>query len=143
MAEESGPRPGHFLPKDDQSDGLLAYERPAVPAYGSVSEPLAAPTPRLGRGGGTADGTPLLSGSRLGPPPPGDRAAAAFKARYQPEPLPFVPKKRSKALVAAIVLGALLLVGGAVFTATKVLSPSDGAVGNQLVTDRFGATARL
>ncbi|NEA31698.1 neutral zinc metallopeptidase [Streptomyces sp. SID13031] len=122
MAEESGPRPGHFLPNDEQP----GYERPGVPAYGAPSEPLTAPTPRLGRGAETPDGPPLLSGSRLGPPPAGDRAAAAFKARYQPEPLAFEPKKRSKALIAAIVAGALIVIGGAVFAATKVL-PSSGA----------------
>jgi hypothetical protein len=110
MAEESGPKPGHFLPQDDQPVGASTYRRPPVPAYGDPSEPLAAPT------------RPLLSGSRLGPPPPGDRAAAAFKARYQPDPIAFVPKKRSKALIAAVVVGGLILLAGGAFAATVVLS---------------------
>jgi predicted metalloprotease len=151
MAEESGPRPGHFLPKDDQPDelptngqpelpkygqpdGLPTYGRPGVPAYGAPSAPLAAPTPRLGRGAEKTDGPPLLSGSRLGPPPAGDRAAAAFKARYQPEPIPFQPKKKSKALIAGLVAGALVVAGGAVFGATKVLASYDDFVANPLGT---------
>ena len=134
MAEESGPRPGHFLPQEDQPDELPTYGRPGVPAYGAPSEPLAAPTPRLGRGAEKTDGPPLLSGSRLGPPPPGDRAAAAFKARYQPEPIPFQPKKRSKALIAGLVAVALVVVGGGVFGATKVLASYDDFVANPLGT---------
>lgn len=146
MAEESGPRPGHFLPSDDRAsddrasddqasvgqasvghagDGHATarptYERPRVPAYGAPSEPLAAPTPRLGRGAQIDDGPPLLSGSRLGPPPPGDRAAAAFKARYHPEPLPFDPKKRSKLLTTAVIALALIVIAGAVLAATRLL----------------------
>ncbi|WP_020386913.1 neutral zinc metallopeptidase [Kribbella catacumbae] len=134
MAEESGPKPGHFLPKDDQPAELPKYGRPSVPAYGAPSEPLAAPTPRLGRGAETTDGPPVLTGSRLGPPPPGDRAAAAFKARYQPEPIPFQPKKKSKVLIAGIVAGALVVLGGGVFVATKVLSSYDDFVANPLGT---------
>jgi len=152
MAEESGPKPGHFLPKDNEPTGLPegdgpaglpngdeaaslpTYGRPAVPAYGSPSEPLAAPTPRLGRGAETPDGPPVLTGSRLGPPPPEDRAAAAFKARYQPEPIPFEPKKKSKALIAGIVAGALVVLGGGVFGATKVLASYDNFVANPLGT---------
>ncbi|MEU4394262.1 neutral zinc metallopeptidase [Kribbella sp. NPDC023855] len=161
MAEESGPRPGHFLPKADQPDEspkadrpdeppkadrpnelpkdrrsseLPKYGRPGVPGYGAPSEPLAAPTPRLGRGAEKADGPPLLSGSRLGPPPQGDRAAAAFRARYQPEPIPFEPKQKSKALIAGLVAGALVLAGGAVFGATKVLASYDDFVANPLGT---------
>ena len=135
MAEESGPKPGHFLPKDDDQPGdLPTYGRPGVTAYGAPSEPLAAPTPRLGRNADTTDGPPILSGSRLGPPPPGDRAAAAFKARYQPEPIPFQPKKKSKALIAAIVVGALVILGGGVFVASKLLSSYDDFVANPLGT---------
>ncbi|MEV8374819.1 neutral zinc metallopeptidase [Kribbella sp. NPDC056861] len=134
MAEQSGPKPGHFLPKDDQPEQPTAGRRPGVPAYGAPSEPLAAPTPRLGRDAKETDGPPVLSGSRLGPPPPGDRAAAAYKARYQPEPIPFQPKKRSKALVAGIVAGALVVLGGGVFAATKVLSSYDDFVANPLGT---------
>jgi predicted metalloprotease len=134
MAEESGPRPGHFLPKDDQPDELPQYGRPSVPAYGAPSEPLAAPTPRLGRGAQQPDTLPVLTGSRLGPPPPGDPAAAAFKARYQPDPIPFEPRKRSKALIAGIVAGALIVVAGGVFGATKVLASYDDFVANPLGT---------
>ncbi|GAA3588561.1 hypothetical protein GCM10022235_69440 [Kribbella ginsengisoli] len=64
----------------------------------------------------------MLTGSRLGPPPPGDRAAAAFKARYNPDPVAFAPRKRSKAIVAAVVAGAVILVAGGAFAATLVLS---------------------
>ena len=110
MAEESGPRPGHFLPQDDQPASTSTYQRPPVPAYGDPSEPLAPPT------------RPLLTGSRLGPPPPGDRAAAAFKARYNPDPIAFEPRKRSKTLIAAVITGALILTAAAAFAATMVLS---------------------
>ncbi|MDX6261174.1 MAG: uncharacterized protein QOH84_2862 [Kribbellaceae bacterium] len=110
MAEEPGPEPGHFLPQGDQPAGTSTYRRPPVPAYGDPSAPLPAPT------------QPLLSGSRLGPPPPGDRAAAAYKARYQPDPIAFEPKKRSKALIAATVVGALIVLGGCAFAATLVLA---------------------
>ncbi|WP_344847808.1 hypothetical protein [Kribbella ginsengisoli] len=110
MAEESGPRPGHFLPQGDQPASTSTYRRPPVPAYGDPSEPLAPPA------------RPLLTGSRLGPPPPGDRAAAAFKARYNPDPVAFAPRKRSKAIVAAVVAGAVILVAGGAFAATLVLS---------------------
>ncbi|WBQ04301.1 neutral zinc metallopeptidase [Kribbella sp. CA-293567] len=117
------------LPKGEGKAG-----RPGVPAYGAPSTPLAAPTPRLGRGAENNDGPPVLTGSRLGPPPPGDRAAAAFRARYQPEPIPFQPRKRSKALVAGIVAGALLVLGGGVFAAGKVLTSYDDFVANPLGT---------
>jgi uncharacterized protein len=109
MAEEPGPKPGHFLPQGDQPAGGSTYRRP-VPAYGDPSEPLAPPS------------RPLLTGSRLGPPPAGDRAAAAFKARYQPDPVAFEPRKRSKGLIAAVLIGALVLVAGGAVAATMVLS---------------------
>lgn len=123
-----------FPAEEDQPNELPTSGRPVGPAYGAPSEPLAAPTPRLGRGAEKTDGPPLLSGSRLGPPPPGDRAAAAFKARYQPEPIPFQPKKKSKVLIAGLVAGALVVVGGGVFGATKVLASYDDFVANPLGT---------
>lgn len=108
------------------------------------SAPLAAPTPRLG---GEAPATPPqlagsridskrvgLSGSRLGPPPPDDPAAAAYRAVFHPEPIPFVPKKRSKALVALIVVGALVVLGGGVAFAAKVLSSSGDIFANPMGT---------
>ncbi|WP_237706737.1 neutral zinc metallopeptidase [Kribbella flavida] len=104
----------------------------------SGSTPLTAPTPRLGAE--APAGPPQLSGSRLGPPPPGDPAAAAFKARYQPEPIPYVEKKRSKALVSGLVAGALLLVGGGVFAAVKLLPAYDDFVANPMGTPSVRAS---
>ncbi|MEV6282687.1 neutral zinc metallopeptidase [Kribbella sp. NPDC051770] len=90
--------------------------------------PLAAPTPRLGAD--APAGPPQLHGSRIGPPPPGDAAVAAFNARYRPEPTPFVPKKRSKLLIAGGVAGALVLVAGIAFGGMKLLASYDDYVAN-------------
>jgi predicted metalloprotease len=105
---------------------------------------LAPPTPRLSGDAPPAapqlSGTRIdprrttLSGSRLGPPPAEDRAAAAYREVFHPEPVPFVPKKRSKGLVALMVVAALLLVGGGVTFAAKMLSSYDGLVANPLGT---------
>ena len=139
MADKPAPKPGHFLPggagTDDSTNG------------GSTpgSAPLTAPTPRLGAG--TPAGPPQLSGSRLesrrsaqlsgtrfGPPPPDDPAAAAYRAVYHPDPIPFVPKKQSKALIAGIVVLALVLVGGGVAVGAKLLSSYDDFVSTPLVS---------
>lgn len=127
--EDSTPKPGHFLPGGAGVNDS-APRKPAVPGD---SAPLTAPTPRLGAGPGPA-GPPQLSGSRLGPPPPGDPAAAAFKARYQPEPIPFVVKKKSKALIAAIVAGVVLVAGAGVAGAAKLLTQYDDFVANPIGT---------
>ncbi len=55
---------------------------------------------------------------------------AAFNARYRPEPLPFVPKKRSKLLVAGGILGVIVLLGGVAFGGTKLLASYDDYVAN-------------
>jgi predicted metalloprotease len=131
MPDESAPKPGHFLP-GGEGDAPAETGGRTVPGDSVLSkaEPLAAPTPRLGA---TAPpGPPPLSGSRLGPPPPGDLASAAFRARYSPEPIPFVPPKRSKLLIAGIVVVALVVVGGGVTVAAKVLSSYDDLVANPL-----------
>lgn len=136
MADKPAPKPGHFLPggagATDSTDG------------GSTpgSAPLAAPTPRLGAdtpAGPQLSGSRLdsprsvqLSGTRFGPPPPNDPAAAAFRAVYAPEPLPYVPKQRSKALIAVIVVAALLVVGGGVALAAKVFTSYDDYIANPL-----------
>jgi predicted metalloprotease len=126
--DDSAPKPGHFLPGGAGAGGDAPGSRkPAVPGD---SSPLTAPTPRLG--GPTQAGPPQLSGSRLGPPPPGDPAAAAFKARYQPEPIPFVVKKRSKAVVAAIVAGVVLVAGAGVAGAASLLSKYDDYVASPI-----------
>ncbi|WP_344210251.1 neutral zinc metallopeptidase [Kribbella sancticallisti] len=138
MADEPGAKPGpkagHFLPG---GAGDVTPADPAAkdeqPKYAS-SVPLTAPTPRLGAGAEAPSGPPVLSGSRLGPPPPGDRAAAAFQARYQPVPVPFEPRKKSKALIAGIVVGALVVVAGGIFGATRVLRSYDEFVANPLGT---------
>src|SRR3954454_7527467 len=131
MPDESAPKPGHFLPGgagDAPADaGAKTVPVDSVP---SKAEPLTAPTPRLGA---TAPpGPPQLSGSRLGPPPPGDLASAAFRARYSPEPIPFVQRKRSKLMIAGIVAAALVVVGGGVAVAAKVLTWYDDLVANPL-----------
>jgi len=138
MADKSVPRPGHFLPG---GDGVKDGEPGSRPGGGG-STPLPAPTPRLS--GDAPEAAPLLrgtriepkrvtlSGTRLGSPPPDDAAAAAYKAVFNPDPIPFVPKKRSKTLVAAIVVIALLVVGGGVAFATKVLSSYDDFVANPM-----------
>ncbi|WP_112246148.1 neutral zinc metallopeptidase [Kribbella monticola] len=128
MPDNDAPKPGHFLPGGAGADSS-GVRKPVVPGD---STPLTAPTPRLG--GSTPAGPPQLSGSRLGPPPPGDPAAGAFKARYQPEPIPFVEKKRSKVLVAAIVAGVVLVAGAGVAGATKLLSKYDDFVANPIGT---------
>jgi predicted metalloprotease len=126
--DDSAPKPGHFLPGGAGAGADAPGSRkPAVPGD---SSPLTAPTPRLG--GPTQAGPPQLSGSRLGPPPPGDPAAAAFKTRYQPEPIPFVVKKRSKALVAAIVAGVVLVAGAGVAGAASLLSKYDDYVASPM-----------
>ncbi|MET9314662.1 neutral zinc metallopeptidase [Kribbella sp. NPDC003505] len=132
MADKPAPKPGHFLPGGEGEQGTAD----ARTAGGAA--PLAAPTPRLG---GEAPPTPpqltgsridsrrtTLSGSRLGPPPADDRAAAAYREVFHPEPIPFVPKKRSKGLIALVVVAALLLLGGGATFAVKVLSSSDFSV---------------
>jgi predicted metalloprotease len=129
----SSPKPGHFLPGGAGADSSASPRKPVVPGD---TAPLTAPTPRLG--GPTQAGPSQLSGSRLGPPPPGDPAATAFKARYQPEPIPFVEKKRSKALVAGIVVGVLLVAGAGVAGAAKLLSKYD-----DFVASPIGATPSL
>jgi predicted metalloprotease len=126
MPDNEAPKPGHFLPG---GAGVSETRKPVVPGD---STPLTAPTPRLS--GPAPAGPPQLSGSRLGPPPPGDPAAAAFKARYQPEPIPFIPRKRSKALVAAIVAGVVLVVGAGVAGAMTLLSKYDDFVANPIGT---------
>jgi predicted metalloprotease len=151
MADKSAPKPGHFLPGGEGEQGAKADESqrgptpdpaaPPMPRFVGGAEPLAAPTPRLG---GDAPATPpqlsgtriepKRSGSRFGSPPPEDPAAAAYRAVFHPEPNPFIPKKRSKALVAAIVVGALVVVGGGVTFAAKVLSSADGMFENPMVT---------
>jgi len=142
MADKPAPKPGHFLPggagRDEAADGG------STPGSG----PLTAPTPRLGAdnpaGPPQLSGSRLesrrsvqLSGTRLGPPPPNDPAAAAYRAVYAPEPIPFVPKKRSKALIAAIVVAALVVVGGGVAIAAKVLPSYDDLIANPLGTPSY------
>ncbi|MFD3405685.1 neutral zinc metallopeptidase [Kribbella sp. NPDC058693] len=141
MADKPAPKPGHFLPGGEGEQGTTDTQRPTVP---STAAPLAAPTPRLG---GEAPPTPpqlqgtridprrtTLSGSRLGPPSADDPAAAAYQAVFHPQPIPFDPtKRRSKGLVALIVVAALLFVGGAVTFAVKVISSDDFSV-NPIVT---------
>jgi predicted metalloprotease len=70
----------------------------------------------------------------LGPPAPGDLASAAFRARYSPEPIPFVPRKRSKFIIAGIVVAALVVVGGGVTVAAKLLSSYDELVDEPTAT---------
>ncbi|MGC4942307.1 neutral zinc metallopeptidase [Kribbella sp. DT2] len=146
MANEGTPKPGHFLPGGAGDQPALAAPAAAPQAsaalFGTAPEgetpadatpaagltPLAAPTPRLGAE--APAGPPQLQGSRIGPPPPGDAAVAAFNARYRPEPIPFVPKTRSKLLVAGGVLGIIVLIGGVAFGGTKLLASYDDYVAN-------------
>ncbi|MEU8226887.1 neutral zinc metallopeptidase [Kribbella sp. NPDC048915] len=137
MADKPVPKPGHFLPGGEGEQG------PSDAAGASSSSaPLAAPTPRLGgeapppapqlSGSRLDSRRTTLSGSRLGPPPA--EARAAYREVFHPEPVLFVPKKRSKALVAMMVVAVLLLVGGVATFAVKVISSYDGFVANPLVT---------
>ncbi|TCC46029.1 hypothetical protein E0H75_30480 [Kribbella capetownensis] len=138
MADKPAPKPGHFLP------GGEGRNTPADGESQRGSTPLAAPTPRLS--GDAPDAAPVLrgsrieskrttlTGSRLGPPPPDDPAAAAYQAVFHPEPLPFVPKKRSKMMVAGIVIAAVLITGGGIALATKLLSSYDDLVANPMGT---------
>ncbi|WP_433165928.1 neutral zinc metallopeptidase [Kribbella sp. CA-247076] len=141
MADKPAPKPGHFLPGGaGESDSIQGT---STPGSAPLTAPLTAPRPRLGAG--APAGPPELSGSRLeskrslhlsgtrfGPPPPDDPAAAAYRAVYEPDPIPFEPKQRSKAVVAAIVVAALLLVGGGVALAAKVMTSYDDFVANPL-----------
>ncbi|HET6297345.1 MAG TPA: neutral zinc metallopeptidase [Kribbella sp.] len=154
MPDDSAPKPGHFLPGGEGETppdpaappGSTPLSGPSLRTGTSLggtplqggSNPLSAPTPRLGAS--TPAGPPQLSGSRLGPPKPDDPAAAAFKARYSPEPIPFMPKKRSKALIAGIVVGVLVVVGGGVAGAVKVLSSYDDFVANPMGTPSVKTT---
>ncbi|GAA1697143.1 neutral zinc metallopeptidase [Kribbella yunnanensis] len=138
MADQPGPKPGHFLPGgagDSGTDGKAA-ERGAAP--------LAAPTPRLSKAA-EDEAAPQLRGSRVDGPgqsrlgstsaQDAAAAAAAYRAVYHPDPIPFDPnKKRSKLLVAGIVAGVLLVVGGIVYAGVTVLSKSDGLLANPLTT---------
>lgn len=146
MADKPAPKPGHFLPGGE--GGTAGPTTPSAQA--GRTAPLIAPTPRLG---GQAPPTPhqltgsriesrrtTTSGTRLGPPPPDDPAAAAYRAVFHPDPIPFVPKKRSKALIATIVVGALVLVGGGVAFAAKVLSSYDDFVANPMGTPSIRPT---
>ncbi|MFG1627102.1 neutral zinc metallopeptidase [Kribbella sp. NPDC049227] len=138
MADKPAPKPGHFLP------GGEGHNTPAGGEPQRGSTPLAAPTPRLS--GDAPDAAPVLrgsrieskrttlTGSRLGPPPPDDPAAAAYQAVFHPEPIPFVPKKRSRIMVSAIVVVALLITGGGIALATKLLSSYDDLVANPMGT---------
>lgn len=138
MADKPAPKPGHFLPGGEGH----STQAPGEAQRGST--PLAAPTPRLS--GDAPDAAPVLrgsrieskrttlTGSRLGPPPPDDPAAAAYQAVFHPDPIPFVPKKRSKAMVAAIVVVALLVTGGGIALATKLLTSYDDLVANPMGT---------
>ncbi|NIK62467.1 neutral zinc metallopeptidase [Kribbella shirazensis] len=138
MADKPVPKPGHFLPGGEGEQG------PTDARKQGGSAPLAAPTPRLS---GDAPPAPpqlsgsridsrrtTLSGSRLGPPAADDRAAAAYREVFHPEPLPFVPRKRSKGLIALMVVAALLFVAGGVTFAVKTLSSYDDLVANPLGT---------
>ncbi|MFI5696337.1 neutral zinc metallopeptidase [Kribbella sp. NPDC051586] len=155
MADKPAPKPGHFLPGGEGEQGATDAQRPiAAPTVPTTplggSAPLAAPTPRLG---GEAPATPpqlqgtridsrrtTLSGSRLGPPPADDRAAAAYREVFHPQPIPFEPKKRSKGLIALVVIAALLVVGGGVTFAVKVIGSGDFSV-NPMVTPSVKPTS--
>jgi predicted metalloprotease len=155
MADKPVPKPGHFLPGGEGGQGVTDAQQPnqQPPPQASTggSAPLSAPTPRLG--GGTPEIPPqlsgsridsrrtTLSGSRLGPPPPDDRAAAAYREVFHPEPIPFVPKKRSKGLVALIVVAALVVVAGGATFVVKVLS-SDGFSMNPMITPTVKQTGK-
>jgi len=84
---------------------------------------------------------PQLRGSRLdgpslrAPRQDAEAAAAAYRAVFHPEPIPFDPnKKRSKVLVAGIVAGVLLVVGGIVYGGATLLAKSDSLLANPLTT---------
>lgn len=143
MADKPAPKPGHFLPGGDGDQISNDDRKPAVSAPSGA--PLAAPTPRLG---GEAPPTPpqlsgsridsrrtTLSGSRLGPPPADDPAAAAYRQVFHPEPVPFIPKKRSKGLIALMVAAVLLFLAGGATFAVKVLS-SDGIIATPMPTTK-------
>ncbi|GAB2675400.1 neutral zinc metallopeptidase [Kribbella swartbergensis] len=138
MADKPAPKPGHFLP------GGAGAGDSADDASRSGAAPLAAPTPRLGSGrsgppsGSVESGRSVqLSGTRFGPPPPDDPAAAAYRAVFAPEPIPFVPKERSKVLIAAVVVAALLVVGGGVALAAKALLSYDEYIAKPLATPSY------
>ncbi|HWD83130.1 MAG TPA: neutral zinc metallopeptidase [Kribbella sp.] len=145
MADKPVPKPGHFLPGGDGDQPTAETRKPGSETRKTDSSaPLAAPTPRLGGDRDTVQpqltGSRIdsrrttLSGSRFGPPPADDRAAAAYRGAFHPEPIAYVPKKRSKGLVALIVVAALLLVGGGVTFVLKVLPKFDDYITNPLVT---------
>lgn len=128
MADKPVPKPGHFLPggegeqgANQESQSKAAAPIAETPRLGRET-PLAAPTPRLG--GEAPPMPPQLGGSRI------DSKRAAF----HPDPIPFVPKKRSKGLIALIVVGALVVVGGGVAFAAKVLTSYDDFVTNPMGT---------
>ncbi|MFF0345117.1 neutral zinc metallopeptidase [Kribbella sp. NPDC004875] len=140
MADKPAPKPGHFLPGGEGEQETTG----TPPAPADRAAPLAAPTPRLGGDAAPVQpqltGTRIesrrttLSGSRLGPPPADDAAAEAYRKVFHPEPIPFDPKKRSKPLIAMMVVAALLLVGGGVTFAVKMLSSYDDFVTNPMGT---------
>ncbi|WP_405064513.1 neutral zinc metallopeptidase [Kribbella sp. NBC_01505] len=142
----SGPKVGHFLPGGAGDSG--AQDKAAERG----SAPLSAPTPRLRKAeddaapqlrGSRLDG-PGLSGSRLGTTPGQDpAAAAAYRAVYHPDPIPFDPnKKRSKGLIAAVVAGVLVVIGGVVYGGAMLLTKSDGLLANPLVTPSVKGTEK-
>jgi len=147
MADKPVPKPGHFLPGGEGDQGAETNQsqpgRAPAPRDGGAA-PLAAPKPRLGweappappqlTGSRIESKRAALSGSRLGPPQPDDPEVAAYRAVFRPDPIPFVPKQRSKALIAAIVVGALVVVGGGVAFAAKVLTSYDDFVANPMGT---------
>lgn len=146
MADKPAPKIGHFLPGGEGDQSTTQRSTQGEPQSGTQrdSTPLSAPTPRLG-----GDAPPVqpqltgpriesrknsLSGTRLGPPPADDAAAEAYRRVFHPDPIPFVPKKRSKVLIAGIVVGALLVAAGVVFFASQVLQKYDAAAENPLGT---------
>ncbi|MFI5734155.1 neutral zinc metallopeptidase [Kribbella sp. NPDC051587] len=139
-----GPGVGHFLPGGAGDSG--GADKPAERG----AAPLQAPTPRLSKApddvaapqlrGSRLDG-PSLAGSRLRNP--AQDPAAAYRAVFHPDPVPFDPnKKRSKALIAGIVAGALVVVGGIVFGGAMLLTKSDGLLANPLVTPSVKGTEK-
>jgi hypothetical protein len=147
MADKPVPKPGHFLPGGEGEQGFTGAQQksqqPDQPTITGGSAPLSAPTPRLG--GGTPETPPQLSGSRidsrrtplsgsrLGPPPADDRAAAAYREVFHPQPIPYVEQKRSKGLIALIVVAALVVLAGGATFVVKVLSSDDFSV-NPMIT---------
>lgn len=142
------PKPGHFLPGGEGEQGLTGAQQQSQPNQ-PTSTPLSAPTTRLG--GGTPETPPqlsgsridsrrtTLSGSRLGPPPADDRAHAAYREVFHPQPIPYVEQKRSKGLVALIVVAALVVIAGGATFVVKLLS-SDGFNVNPMVTPSIRPT---